>query len=49
MVQHQHKYLDRSRFPNITDPLESELKKKYDQMLIKMSKQLADKLKEMIL
>jgi len=48
-MHHNHQYRDKPRFPNISDPLEKELKGKYDDMLVKMNKQLADKLKEFML
>lgn len=41
-------YKDRSRYPNITDGYEGELKDEYDKMLVEMSKDIADKLKEII-
>lgn len=41
-------YKDRSRFPNVTDGYEGDLKKEYDQMLIKLAKDFGNKLSQIL-
>lgn len=48
-MQHNYKYRDKSRYPNVTDHYETEMKMDFSQMLVQMGKDFGNKLKEILL
>jgi hypothetical protein len=48
MIKKTVKYADKPMFPNISNPMEGELKVEYGKMLVRMSKQIGQKLSKVL-